>query len=148
MKKEQGYSLRSGFTMIELMIVIAIIAALAALVGPALIKNLGKSKVTTTQANMTALKAALQDYYSDMGHFPTKSEKGLQALVERPRGPVGKKWEGPYLEGKTELPLDGWDADFEYNSPPVKFKQQYRYYEIISYGDPSKEGQEPLSVGA
>jgi len=138
-----------GFSMMEVMLAVAIIGILAALVGPAIVKKLGQVKLNTTKATMASIKSAIMDYQNDVGHFPTKAEKGLQALVHSPRGAVSKKWDGPYLEGQDDVPQDAWGFDFEYNAPPVKNKGKFKYFEIISYGEEGEDGgSEPILIGA
>jgi general secretion pathway protein G len=130
------YAKRSGFTMIEILVVVFIIGLLASLVGPRVINLMFKGQVSATKSTLQSLKAALADFKLDVGRFPTKAE-GLEALVQN----KGKspKWNGTYLEGKTEAPLDGWDNEFIYNAPPEVYKDNYKYYEIISHGDPATE---------
>lgn len=141
--------LKSGLSMIETMIVIALILMFAALVGPNLMRRFGKGKEVATQSTVNNLKSALYDYSEDMGHYPTKAEGGLRALVERPKGLAGKKWKGPYLEGAIELPQDAWGFDFEYNMPPVKYKDRFKKFEIISHGEEGEGGtSKPIFAGA
>lgn len=83
-----------GFTLIELMVVLTIIAMLAALVVPRLFKNVDKAKMQTTKAQISALESALDAYRLNVGSYPT-TELGLNALRVRPSGMT--KWEGPYL---------------------------------------------------
>lgn len=130
------YAKRSGFSMIEILVVVFIIGLLASLVGPRVINLMFKGQVSATKSTLQSLKAALADFKLDIGRFPTKSE-GLDALVQNKiKSP---KWSGPYIEGKTEAPLDGWDQEFIYNAPPEVYKDNYKSYEIISHGDPATE---------
>ena len=139
----------AAFSLMEIMIVVAIIGALAAMVGPRLMGSFGKAQVATTKATMSTLKQALQDYNQDIGRFPTEADGGLNALVQRPKGKAGAKWDGPYLEGEEEVPEDAWGFEFEYNRPPKKNKGKYKYYEIVSYGEDGEDGDsEPIVVGA
>lgn len=141
--------LKSGFSIIEISIALVVIGLLVATVGPAAFKMLGKAKETTTRSTLNTLKSAITDYSDDMGHFPNKAEGGLNALVERPKGPSGKKWKGIYLEGQTEVPADGWNNEIQYNCPPVQFKDRYKRFEIFSYGEQGEGGSsEPIHVGA
>jgi general secretion pathway protein G len=121
----------NAFTMIEIMIVIFIIGLLASVVGPNLIKWIGKGQVSTTKSTMASLKSALTTFKMDVGRFPDAKE-GLKALVTPKADAKWKGYQGPYLEGTTEVPQDGWQRELEYNCPPQKFKGKYQYYEIIS----------------
>lgn len=141
--------LQPGFSLMEIMIAIAIIGLMAVMVGPSLVKYLGRAKESKTVATLAALKQAMQDYQQDIGHFPTKSEGGLKALVQRPKAEkVRKKWDGPYLEGEDEVPEDAWNFEFEYNMPPTRHKGKYKYYEIISFGENNEEGGKEFHAGA
>ena len=145
----------SAFTMIEIMIVIFIIGLLASVVGPNLIKLIGKGQVSSTKSTLAGLKAALTSFKMDVGRFPESESKnakeGLKALITPKANAPWKGYQGPYLEGVTEVPQDAWQRDFEYNCPPQKFKGKYQYYEIISYGEKDKESateQDILDMGA
>jgi len=135
-----------GFSLIEIMIGLAIIGTMAALVMPNLLKYIGRGKETATKSGLATVKAALIDYNNDIGHFPTKAEGGINALVKMPKGDRYKKyWNGPYVEG-SDLPLDGWKNDFIYNSPPVKLKNEFKFYEVYSTGDPSSGDDEKITL--
>jgi len=124
---------KAGFSLMEVMIAVAIIAIMAALLGPNLIKFLGRAKSSSTKSNIAALKNGLLDYNADIGHFPDKTEGGLLALIKRPKGDKFKtKWAGPYIDTES-IPEDGWGQEFIYNRPPVKFKQ-FKQYELYSAG--------------
>ena len=129
---------RSAFTMIEIMIVIFIIGVLATIVGPNLMKWMGRGSETTTKSNLATLKTELQSFKMDVKRFPTK-EEGLDALIAMPKGLPQGLWRGPYIEGNA-VPLDAWNNAFIYNCPPVKFKDKYKYFEIYSYGDGGETG--------
>lgn len=113
-----------GFTLLELLVVVAIIGLLAAYVGPRYFSQLGKSETAVAKAQIDAFSKALDHYRIDVGRFPT-TEQGLQALLVSPDG--NKKWNGPYLS--KEVPLDPWGISYHYRSPGSK-----RDYEILSYG--------------
>lgn len=141
-------AMRAGFSMVEILIAVVIMGLMATLIVPNVTRYFSQAKVTKTNATLQALKTAMLDYNRDMQHFPKKSEGGLDALVERPRGKAGQKWDGPYLEGEDQVPEDAWGNEFEYNSPPVRHKGKYRYYEIISYGEDGEEGGKEYQTGA
>jgi general secretion pathway protein G len=108
---------RRGFTLIEIMAVVAIIGLLMALIGPRIIGALTTGRITTTKAQIQQLEAELTSYQMDNGRFPT-TEQGLRALIEKPSGsPEPYAWRpGGYL-AKKELPRDAWGGAFEYVSP-------------------------------
>jgi general secretion pathway protein G len=124
-----------GFTLLELVIVMAIIAALAALVAPRLIDELGSSQRNAAKAQIDMLSTALNSYHLDNGRFPSE-EQGLQALVERPDGL--STWEGPYLQ-RREVPTDPWGNPYQYNRPPERGGVDYDLY---SYGPDGERGGE------
>ena len=122
----------SGFTMMELLIVLVIIGLLAALVGPALYKRIAPAKESVARAQIENFMTALDGYFIDTGRFPTV-QQGLQALRAKPEGEP--KWKGPYL--KKEVPNDPWGNPFIYRAPG-----RNGGYEIISYGADGREGGE------
>lgn len=121
---------RRAFTLVEMLLVIAIIGLIAALVTPQVLKSVQKSQTQTTKAQMSLLEAALQEFYSDNNRYPTESE-GLKALIDKPQDLA--TWSGPYLKRKT-LPKDGWGTDFVYKLDP-----QFGFV-IRSFGADKREG--------
>lgn len=115
----------SGFTLLELLVVVAIIGLLAAFVGPRLFGNVSKSEITTAKAQIEAFSRALESYRLDTGKFP-ETAQGLNALVVRP--PDTPKWNGPYLQ--KEVPLDPWGHAYVYKRPGTG----QRDFDIVSYG--------------
>lgn len=120
-----------GFTLLELLVVVAIIGLLAAYVGPKYFSQIGKSEQTVAKSQIEGFSRALGTYRIDVGSYPA-TEEGLAVLVTKP-GDSDKaaKWNGPYLE-KTP-PLDPWGRPYLYRSPGSKSD-----FEITSYG---KDGQ-------
>ena len=122
---------RSGFTLIEIMVVMMIIGLLAALVGPNLIGSAGKAEVQTAHIQVENLGAALDTFRLDVGRYPTTQE-GLAALRQRPFGV--DRWDGPYL--KKDVPKDPWDRPYAYRSPG----EGGRPYDIVSLGADGSPG--------
>src|SRR3954469_11296399 len=87
-----------GFTLVEMLVVLAIIGMISALVGPQVMSYLGRAKVDTAKVSLQNLETALDLYRLDVGRYPTERE-GLVALVERPSGT--DSWNGPYIKKKT-----------------------------------------------
>lgn len=118
-----------GFTLLELLVVVAIIGLLAAYVGPRYFSQIGRSEITVAQAQIEAFERALDTYRIDMGHYPTE-DQGLNALVTHPDNE--KKWSGPYLQ--KQIPHDPWGQAYLYRQPGPNGSE----YQILSYG---KDGQ-------
>ena len=117
-----------GFTLLELLVVVAIIGLLVGYVAPRYFGQIGKSEVTTAKAQIDALEKALDQYRLDTGHYPG-TDLGLNALVQRPQNEP--KWNGPYL--RKAVPLDPWGKAYLYRSPGERGD-----YDIVSLG---KDGQ-------
>ena len=102
-----------GFTLVELLVVLAILGLLAGLVGPKVLNQLGGAKSKTAKIQIKDFEQALDIYKLDVGRLPNQQE-GLKALIERPGNVSG--WNGPYLK-KSELPKDPWGRDYVYSIP-------------------------------
>jgi len=120
-----------GFTLVEMLVVITIIALIMSLVGPRVLNFLGESKVKAARIQIQSIETALDLYALDTGHFPSSSE-GLDALMQRPGGVTS--WNGPYLKGNA-VPNDPWGRPYIYRSPG-----EHGSYDIVSYGADGKEG--------
>lgn len=103
----------AGVTLVEMLVVLAILVMLAALVAPRVISYLGSSRTQAAKVQIESIVAALELYRIDVGRWPT-AEEGLGALVERP--PSAQYWNGPYLKKKL-LPLDPWGQPYVYRIP-------------------------------
>lgn len=120
----------SGFTLLELLVVIVIIGLLAGYVGPKYFAQIGKSEVKVARAQIDAFDKALDQYRLDTGHYPS-TEQGLGALSSKPANEP--KWDGPYL--KKALPADPWGNAYQYRQPG-----EYGEYDLYSYGRDGKPG--------
>jgi general secretion pathway protein G len=108
-----------GFTLIELMVVIVILAILGGLIAPRILGRTDEARKAKAQLQLQSLETALKLYRLDNGAYPT-TEQGLQALGEPPApGTPARRWrQGGYLE-KGKVPKDPWDNDFVYLCPGV-----------------------------
>lgn len=102
-----------GFTLVEMLVVLAIIGMITALVGPQVMNYLGRAKMDTARVAIQNLETSLDLFRLDVGRYPSERE-GLLALVEKPDG-VGT-WNGPYVK-KRSVPLDPWGRPFTYRNP-------------------------------
>ena len=130
-----------GFTFIEIMVVVAILAILAALVVPRIMGRTDEAKRTAAKVQIRNIEGALQLYKLDNGVYPS-TEQGLKALIEKPSvGVIPKKWKiGGYL---PKLPEDPWGNPYKYLSPSPNLKGDY---EIISYGTDGEVGGEGVNA--
>jgi len=124
-------TLERGFTLVEMLVVISIIALIMALVGPRVLNFLAESKTKAAKIQIASLESALDLYALDTGQYPSSSE-GLDALMHRPGGVTS--WSGPYLKG-NEVPNDPWGKPYVYRSPG-----EHGPYDIVSYGPKGQEG--------
>ena len=109
---------RSGFTLLELVVVIIVLGLLAGLVAPQIIGRLSDAKSTTARTQIELLSVALDGYRLDNGGYPT-TDQGLAALRDKPtRPPVPSNWRGPYL--RKAVPLDPWGRAYLYRAPGEK----------------------------
>jgi general secretion pathway protein G len=120
-----------GFTLVEILVVITIIAIVMSLVGPRVLTYLSESKVKAAKIQIESLASALDLYFLDVGRYPWNSE-GLTVLMQRP-GNVSN-WNGPYLRGNA-IPNDPWGRPYLYRSPG-----RHAAFDIMSYGTDGHEG--------
>jgi general secretion pathway protein G len=120
-----------GFTLVELLVVLAILGLLATLVGPRVMSTLSGAKSKTARLQIEDLSGALDIYRLEVGRYPTSAE-GLDALVEKPGD--AKNWNGPYLK-KSQVPKDPWGFDYHYSSPG-----EHGPYDLSSLGADNREG--------
>jgi general secretion pathway protein G len=136
-----------GFTFIEIMVVVAILAILAALVIPRIMGRTDDAKRTAAKVQIRNIEGALQLYKLDNGVYPT-TEQGLKALVEKPTvGVIPKKWKiGGYLQ---KLPEDPWQNPYKYASPSQKRTPAglpLGEYEIMSLATDGEVGGEGINA--
>lgn len=112
----------AGFTLLEVLVVIAILGLLIGLVAPNVLQRLGGARVNVAQQQIAGgLGADLDIYKLDVGSYPT-TEQGLDALVEKPSDAVG--WSGPYIKG-GKVPLDPWNHAYTYREPSTRTGHDY-----------------------
>jgi general secretion pathway protein G len=126
---------RGGFTLIEIMVVIVILAMLAAIVGPKLMGRTDDAKLTDAKVQIKNVETALKFYKLDNGVYPS-TEQGLDALISKPTvGVIPKSYkDGGYLESK-KVPKDPWGNDYLYVSPG-----EHGDYDLFSYGTDGAKG--------
>ncbi len=141
------FSTRHGFTLTELLIVMAILVLLVSMVGPRLLGSKKKADINATKTQIGMFQAALERYAIDVNRFPN-TEEGLDALVTEPgdsdRGDSDSEsssssstsWDGPYLKQNT-LPNDPWGNSYGYEFPPKHSKSEQP--EIWSFGPDGEE---------
>ncbi len=125
-----------GFTLVEIMVVVVILAALIAVVAPNFIGQADEAKRTKVAMDIKNLETALKAYYLDNGFYPS-TDQGLEALVKMPAGePAPKRWRtGGYVE--KGIPKDPWGEEYIFLSPGV-----HGDFDISSYGPDRVEGGE------
>jgi general secretion pathway protein G len=126
-----------GYTLVEMLVVLAIIGLIVGLVGPRVLGHLSDSKEKAARIQIGGLGAALDIYFLDNGRYPTSSE-GLTALVQKPDGAAS--WKGPYLKTNT-VPNDPWGRAYVYASPG-----QHGAYDISSLGVDGRDGRTETQI--
>jgi general secretion pathway protein G len=125
----------AGFTLMELLVVLAILGLLMSLAGPQVLRQLGGAKTKTALIQIRDLEQALEMYKLDVGRYPNGTQ-GLEALVRNPGGVAG--WNGPYL--KSDVPLDPWNQPYHYKYPGERGE-----LDIFTYGQngvPGGDGED------
>lgn len=128
---------RSGFTLIEILVVILILGLLAALVAPNVFSNVGTAKTETARAQIEMMSTALDLYRLHNGDYPTTAQ-GLEALRTEPvTEPRPRNWQGPYM--RREIPDDPWGNPYVYRSPG---EVNTRSFDLLSLGKDGRPGGE------
>ena len=131
--EERARAKARGFTLLELMVVLLILALLATIAAPQVTKYLRKAKTQTAKIQVHALSAAVDSFHLDNSRFPS-SDEGLKALVERPSD--APMWDGPYLKTRDSL-IDPWGRPYLYRVPG-----KHGEYDIYTLGSDNREGGE------
>lgn len=126
------WSPEQGVTILEILVVLAIIALLASVVGPRVIGYLGSARSETAGLQITNLRSAVQMFYIDTGRYPSEAE-GLPALMIAPTGE--SRWNGPYMQSETAL-RDPWDRAYMFEAG------EEGAFVIRSYGRDGTQGGE------
>lgn len=132
-RKDKSRAAERGYTLLELLVVMAILGLLAGLVAPRVIKYLSSSKSGAAYLQTRNLSSALDLYRLDVGRYPSRDE-GLEALVHKPK--ASDQWSGPYLNNESGI-VDPWGRKFVYRIPG-----QHGEFDILSYGADGAEGGE------
>ena len=125
---------RSGFTLVEIMLVVIIIGVLAAMVVPRFAGRTEQAKIARAKSDLAALGLALDMYELDMGQYPDE----IQGLKTNPAG--SDSWHGPYLKGEHSF-IDPWGNPFEYER-----LEGGKDYKMTSRGPDGKPGNDDLST--
>jgi general secretion pathway protein G len=125
---------RGGFSLVELLLVLVILAVLAGIVVPKFTGRSEQAKVTAAQTDIGRLEVAFDAFEIDNGRYPTADE-GVEALIERPSD--SDTWRGPYL--KRGMPRDPWGNEYVYEYPG---RWNENGYDLYSLGPDGQDGTE------
>ena len=137
--RRKKHSRKSGFTLVELMVVLVILMVVGAISVGSFLKEPDKAKVKATKVSFTSLENALERFKLDCGRYPSEDE-GLNALMYAPED-LDADWGGKYLK-KDRHVRDAWDNDYAYIVPGPDGEP----FEIISYGADAAEGGEKFNA--
>jgi general secretion pathway protein G len=122
--RRQRHTRTAGFTLIELMLVLVILATLAAVVLPKFTGRSEQAKITAAQTQISQIEVALDAFEIDLGRFPSTAE-GLRALVVKP-STDSDGWQQPYL--RRDVPNDPWGQEYQYRYPGTHNQEGYDLY--------------------
>ncbi|MEJ2042060.1 MAG: type II secretion system major pseudopilin GspG [Reinekea sp.] len=129
---------QSGFTLIELMVVLVILGIIMGLVVPNVVGKGDDARISAAKADIKTMQQSLEMYRLDNSHYPS-TDQGLDALLSKPSGsPEPKNWRGPYLKKKS-TPKDPWENVYGYVNDGGQ-------PEIISYGADGQDGGEGINA--
>jgi general secretion pathway protein G len=131
MQTRSIHARENGFTLVELLVVLAILGLLVAIAAPRVMKYLGSARSDTARIQIEKLSGVLDLYRLEIGHYPTEQE-GLRALVEKPA--QADNWNGPYLKNRESL-IDPWGQPYGYHSPG-----EHGEFDLYTLGADGKEG--------
>jgi len=123
----------SGFTLVELLVVLIILGLVASIAGPNVMKYLGSSKSKTAALQIKEIESALELFFLDTGQYPATSQ-GLNVLVKNDNSIAG--WNGPYFK-KAQTPVDPWGNDYLYQAPG-----EHGSFDLMSQGADNQPGGE------
>ena len=129
---------RGGFTLIEVLVVIVVIAILATLVAPSIFRNVGDARSATARTQIETFGTALDAYRLDNGSYPTTAQ-GLAALWQRPSIDPPANWKQPYL--RKAVPRDPWGREYLYVSPGRVNPQGYDLQSLGADGKPGGDDE-------
>jgi len=135
-RRDEKRNAERGFTLLELLVVLAILGLLIGLVAPAALRQLGSAKEKIAHQSIERLVTVLEMYKLDVGTFPT-TDQGLQALINKPPGV--NRWSGPYLKGE-KLPEDPWGRPYAYRSPSQRPGHEFDLYSLGPTGQTGGTG--------
>ena len=130
-KRARRMSWEAGYTLTEMLVVIAIISLIAAVLTPGLINQMNRARAKTAQLQLDTLSTDIESFRSDVGRYPTEAE-GVEALLKEPAGSEG--WSGPYLRDAKAV-NDPWGRPIVYHLQD----DANRFY-VMSYGADGKPG--------